>query len=65
MRCGLVINKKVYRLCKELSLLRPQGKVKPKYPKRLARIRVVTGPNQLWEMDVKSGISRERGDSSS
>lgn len=50
-----------YRLCKELRLLRPQRKVKPKHPKRLARNREVTGPNQLWEADVKYGyIQGER-----
>ncbi|MGE5483583.1 MAG: IS3 family transposase [Ignavibacteriales bacterium] len=55
-RYGLVINKKkVYRLCKELRLLRPQRKIRPKHPKRLARNREVTGPNQLWEADVKYG----------
>ena len=61
-RYGLVINKKkVYRLCKELGLLRPQRRVRPKHPKRLARNRVVTGPNQLWETDVKYGyIEGER-----
>lgn len=61
-RYGLVINKKkVYRLCKELGVLRPQRKVKPKHPRRLARNRVVTGSNQLWEADVKYGyIEGER-----
>lgn len=53
---GLVINaKKVYRLCKELGLLKPQRRVKQKYPRRLARKREITAPNQLWEIDVKYG----------
>lgn len=53
---GLVINhKKVYRLCRELQILRPQRKVKPKHPRRLARNRVVTASNQLWETDIKYG----------
>jgi len=44
-----------------LGLLRPQRKVRPKHPKRLARNRVATGPNQLWETDVKYGyIEGER-----
>jgi len=53
---GLVINhKKVYRLCKELDILKPQRICKPKQPRRLAQRIEVTGPNQLWEMDVKYG----------
>jgi putative transposase len=50
----LVINKKrVYRLCKELDILKPQRETKPKYPRKLARNREITGPNQLWEVDIK------------
>ncbi|WP_271755301.1 DDE-type integrase/transposase/recombinase, partial [Cohnella sp. JJ-181] len=53
---GLQINKKkVYRLCKELGLLQPQREVKHTVPRRLANNRVVTGPNQLWQMDIKYG----------
>ncbi|SFV10243.1 HTH-like domain-containing protein [Alicyclobacillus macrosporangiidus] len=34
---GLVINeKKVYRLCKELGILRPQRKIHPRHPRKLA-----------------------------
>lgn len=52
----LVVGKnKVYRLCKELDILRPQRKVKQKYPRKLARNRTITGPNQLWEVDLKYG----------
>ena len=52
----LIINhKKVYRLCKELELLKPQRKRKVKYPRRLAEKHEITGPNQLWAMDVKYG----------
>lgn len=47
--------KKVYRLCKELDILRPQRKIKRKYPRRLAMNRVITASNQLWETDVKYG----------
>lgn len=55
-RYGLIINhKKVYRLCRELRLLRSQRPKKPHHPRRLARNRLVTGPNQLWEVDVKYG----------
>lgn len=53
---GLIINhKKVYRLCKELDILLPQRKVKREKPRVLARREEVTGPNQLWEMDLKYG----------
>ena len=53
---GLKINhKKVYRLCKELRVLRPQRIVKRNHPRRIARRETVSGPNQLWEMDVKYG----------
>lgn len=53
---GLIINhKKVYRLCKELDILLPQRKVKRERPRVLAKREEVTGPNQLWEMDVKYG----------
>ncbi|GAW92447.1 IS3 family transposase [Calderihabitans maritimus] len=46
----LVINKKkVYRLCKELDVLKPQRRVKRKHPRRVARNRTVTASNQLWE----------------
>jgi len=48
----LVINKKkVYRLCKELGLLRPQRKIAVRHPRRIARNRVVTASNQVWEID--------------
>lgn len=52
----LIINKKkVYRLCKEMGVLRPQRQIKSKYPRKLARNRTVTAPNQLWETDIKYG----------
>ncbi|MCA1319704.1 IS3 family transposase [Bacillus tianshenii] len=44
----LIINKKkVYRLCKELDILMPQREKKQKHPRRLAKNRKITGPNQL------------------
>ncbi|BAF60081.1 hypothetical protein PTH_1900 [Pelotomaculum thermopropionicum SI] len=44
---NLIINKKkVFRLCKELQVLRPQRRIKTRHPRRLARNRVITGPNQ-------------------
>lgn len=52
----LVINKKkVYRLCKEMGVLFPQRVVRHTAPKKIARNRVVTGPDQLWQMDIKYG----------
>ncbi|MHA7139895.1 IS3 family transposase [Rossellomorea arthrocnemi] len=47
--------KKVYRLCNELDILMPQRKKKQKYPRKLARNREVTAPNQLWQLDIKYG----------
>lgn len=53
---GLVINKKkVYRLCKELDILEPQRQKNLKHPRKIAANREITGPNQLWEMDIKYG----------
>jgi putative transposase len=54
--------KKSYRLCKALGILQKQRKVTSKYPRKLARNRLVTGPNQLWQMDIKYGyiVGRER-----
>jgi len=53
---NLIINKKkVYRLCNELDILRPQRIIKPKHPKKIARNRTVTGSNQLWQVDIKYG----------
>ncbi len=52
----LIINhKKVYRLCKELDILRPQRERKKNRPRKLAQKTEVHGPNQLWEADVKYG----------
>jgi putative transposase len=55
-RYGLAVNKKkMYRLCKELGVLKPQRPLHSKYPRKLARNRSVTAPNQLWEVDIKYG----------
>jgi len=52
----LIINKKkVYRLCNKLGILRPQRKIKSKVPRKLARNRIITGSNQLFETDIKYG----------
>lgn len=53
---GLIINhKKVYRLCRELDILLPQRQTRPARPRRLAQREIVSGPNQLWQMDLKYG----------
>lgn len=48
-------HKKVYRLCKELDILRPQRERKKHHPRKLAQKTEVSGPDQLWEADVKYG----------
>lgn len=60
---GLILGKnKSYRLCKELGILQKQRKKKLKHPRRLPVNRLVTGPNQLWQMDIKYGyvVGRDR-----
>ncbi|SFF39395.1 Integrase core domain-containing protein [Paenibacillus algorifonticola] len=53
---GLLINKKkVYRLCKSLNLLAPKREKTSVVPRKIANNRVVTGANQLWQMDIKYG----------
>jgi putative transposase len=55
-RYKLIINKKkVYRICKELKILAPQREITNAVPKRVANNRIVTGPNQLWQLDIKYG----------
>lgn len=55
-RFGLVIDdKKVYRLCKEMDILRPQRQKILRHPTVLARNREINGSNQLWETDLKYG----------
>ena len=47
--------KKMYRLCKELDVLRPQRKIRQKHPRKLAQNCTITDLNQLWEVDIKYG----------
>lgn len=51
----MINHKKVYRLCKELDILRPQRKIINKHPKRLAKQAKISKSNQLWQMDLKYG----------
>jgi putative transposase len=54
--------KKSYRLCSELGILQKPRERVSSHPRRLPKNRVVTGSNQLWQMDIKYGyvIGRER-----
>jgi transposase InsO family protein len=53
---NLTINpKKVYRLCKELDILKNQRVIKPKVKRTIAVNRIINASNQLWEMDIKYG----------
>ncbi|MPM43285.1 IS3 family transposase ISHahy4 [bioreactor metagenome] len=53
---NLIINhKKVYRLCKELNILRPQRTITQRHPKHLAKKETISAPNELWEIDIKYG----------
>ena len=53
---NMAINhKKVYRLCDEMGILRPQRRILSRHPKHLAKMDTVDGSNQLWEMDIKYG----------
>ncbi|SMC07979.1 Transposase InsO and inactivated derivatives [Sulfobacillus thermosulfidooxidans DSM 9293] len=44
--------KKVYRLLRQWHLLWPQRKRRIRHPRRLARNRIITAPNQLWQTDI-------------
>jgi putative transposase len=53
---GYIINpKKVYRLCKENNLLLPKRKKKKKNKSKICINRIINGPNQMWELDLKYG----------
>lgn len=52
----IVNHKKVYRLCKENNLLLPKRKkVKKLIGKRISQNRIISEPDQLWELDLKYG----------
>ena len=53
---SFVVNrKKVYRLCKEHELLLPKKKKRKRQGKKRCSNEKVTGPNQLWQFDIKYG----------
>ena len=47
--------KKLYRLCKKNKLLLPHNKKKIRTDRKICTYREITGPNQLWEFDIKYG----------
>ncbi|WP_226671603.1 IS3 family transposase, partial [Metabacillus litoralis] len=51
----IISKKKVYRLCKELDILKECRKKQTKHPRSIARNRTITAPNQLWQLDIKYG----------
>ncbi|KPU42969.1 IS2 transposase TnpB [Oxobacter pfennigii] len=52
----LIINhKKVYRLCKELQVLKGQRVIKPQVKSRISVNRIIKKSNELWEADIKYG----------
>ena len=52
----LIINhKKVYRLCKELQILKKQRIIKPPVRSKISVNRIVKKSNELWEADIKYG----------
>ncbi|WP_344098268.1 IS3 family transposase, partial [Streptomyces stramineus] len=60
-RHSLIINfKKGHRLCCKLGILLP-NRQPSKYPRRLTRQHLITGPNQLWQLDIKYGSIKESG----
>jgi len=53
---NLIINrKKVYRLCKELKILKKQRVIKPQAKSSISINRIVKKSNELWESDIKYG----------
>lgn len=58
----LVINhKKVYRLCAKLDILKTRNHKPSLYPKRISKKHEITGPNQLWQVDIKYGSLKDSG----
>lgn len=53
---NLIINhKKVYRLCKELQVLKKQRVTKPPVKSKISVNRIIKKSNELWEADIKYG----------
>jgi len=53
---NLIINhKKIYRLCKELQILKKQRIIKPPVRSKISVNRIIKKSNELWEADIKYG----------
>lgn len=53
---NLTINhKKVYRLCKELQILKDRRVIKPAVKSKISVNRIIKKSNTLWEADIKYG----------
>lgn len=53
---GIVVNhKKIYRLCQENKLLLPRNKKKINKNLKVCTNKIIKGPNQLWQFDIKYG----------
>ena len=53
---NLIINhKKVYRLCKELQILKKQRIIKPEIKSTISINRIIKKSNEIWEADIKYG----------
>lgn len=59
---GIYVNKKkIYRICGEMGLLLEQRSKHSRPARRIAANRKVTGPNQVWQFDLKYGyVTGER-----
>jgi putative transposase len=53
---GIYVNKKkIYRICAENGLLLEQRSKHSRPDRRIAKNRIVTRPNQVWQCDIKYG----------
>jgi putative transposase len=53
---GIYVNKKkTYRICGEIGILLEQRSKSSRPARLIARNRIITGPNQLWQVDLKYG----------
>ncbi len=53
---GLIINhKKLFRIYSQANMCLPKKKKQKRQGKKICENRVVTGPNQLWQFDIKYG----------
>ena len=50
-----VNHKKLYRICSENHFLLPRKKKNKRHGKKISENRIINGPNQLWQFDIKYG----------